>query len=66
MITKPRGSAAAEDYYYFRSNGDYKHEDFLGTTELSHVQFEVRAPERAQVALLYDPKNLQGENYTHA
>ena len=51
---------AVIDYYYFRTNGDYSHEEFLATTELTYMVFEVKAEMRAQVALLYDPDNISG------
>ena len=51
---------SAINYYYYRTNGDYQHEEFVSTTELTYIVFEVMAAMRAQVALLFDPKNTQG------
>ena len=48
------------NYYYFRTNGDYAHEEFLATTELTFIMFEVKAAMKAQVALLHDPNNKSG------
>ena len=50
----------AMNYYYFRTNGDYQYEEFLATTESSYIVFEVKAAKKAEVALLYDPKNTHG------
>lgn len=53
-------SLSAENYYYFRTNGDYKHEEFLATTDLPYTVFQVKAEKRAQVALVANPADHFG------
>ena len=51
---------AVPNYYYFRANGDYQFEEFLATTELTYIIVEIKAADRAQIALIYNPNDVQG------
>ena len=53
---------AAINYYYFRSDGNYNFQEFLGTTDVMSIVFEVMAANKTQIALIYDPKNTNGEH----
>ena len=51
---------AATNYYYFRTEGQWNFQEFIGTTDVMNMVFEVMATNKTQVALMYDPKNKDG------
>ena len=64
FLFKFLGGFSAINYYYFKSDGTWDFQEFITTTDVPYIVYKVKAANKTQIALLYDPKHTDGEIFS--